>query len=45
MPSKMMGEMGEDVLLFENTANEIIPKTQTKEVNLVKRKIVNDVVL
>ena len=45
MPSKMMGEMGEGVLLFENTTKKIISKTQTKEVNLVKRKIVNDVVL
>ena len=45
MPYEMVGEMGEGVSLFEIYNRIFISKTQTREVNHVKRKIVNDVVL
>ena len=45
MPYKTVGEMGEGVSLFDVYNRSTISKTQTREVNHVKRKIVNDVVL
>ena len=45
MPYDIVGEMGEGVSLSEVYNRTVISKTLTREVNHVKRKIVNDVVL